>query len=69
MGNGVEAKITLEILLQSISVFFCILWTLMSLIVIFLSAGSDYKFVAASHCKHLKSSLVSVNWYSYFNAE
>lgn len=69
MGNGVEVEITLEILLQSISVFFCVLWTFMSLRVILLSAGSDYKFAAASHCKHLKDSLVHVNWYSYFNAE
>lgn len=69
MVDGVEVKITLEVLLQSISVFFCVLWTFVSLIVIFLSAGSDYRFAAASHCKHLKDSLVPVNWYSYFNAE
>lgn len=69
MGDGMEMKITLEILLQSISVFFCVLWTFVSLIVILLSAGSDHKFAAASHCEHLKDCLVPVNWYSYFNAE
>lgn len=66
MGNGMEVKITLEKLLESISVFFCVLWTFMSLIVILLSAGSDYKFAAPSHCKHSKDSLVHVNWYSHF---
>lgn len=69
MGSGMEIKITLEVLLQGISVVFCVLWTFVSLIVILLSAGSDYKFAAASHCEHLKDSLVPVNWYNYFNAE
>jgi len=69
MGVGTDIKITLEVLLQSISVFFCTLWTFMSLIVILLSAGSDYKFAAASHCERLKNSLVPLNWYSYFNSE
>ena len=55
-----EIKIILEVLLQSISVIFCVLW---------LSAGSDYRFAAPSRCEHLKDSSVPVNWYSYFNAE
>lgn len=55
MGDGMENKITLEVFLQSISVFFCVLWTFVSLVLILLSAGSDYKIAAASDCEHFST--------------
>lgn len=36
----------------------------MSVIVILLSAGSDYRFAAISPYKHIKDCLVPMNWYA-----